>query len=218
MCNCGKKRAAAAAVAGGGSPRGCVGPSCGGVVRVVPTPALTAPAPTMRSGGRRGMPAPVVAAPTVALVPVVYEEPVTVDPAIWGPPMWRFLHTAAETSAGASSRKPDWDALLNAMTTGLPCPECREHYSAWLAAHPLVIPSRFVDLRIVTKAWVLGLHNAVNVRRGVPEWTAAQVTAMVGGAAGGKAAAREALRVAGEAGVAAWVIAAGENLIERAVE
>jgi hypothetical protein len=199
MCNCGKKRAAVAAVVGG-PPRAVPAP----VVRAVPAPVVN------RSGIlRRSAPAPVVrqAPPPPPELPIV-------DPVIWGPHLWRFLHIAAEGTVTRANRRRFWDALLGAMRTGLPCPECTEHYTAWLAGHPFVVDRR-VGLTVAARDWVRGLHNAVNVRRGVPEWSAAEVTAAYAG--GGRAGARAALEAAAAAGVGPGVIAAGRVLIDRAM-
>jgi hypothetical protein len=226
MCNCGaaKRRAAAAAAAGGGAPRGCVGPGCG-VVRVAPVALAAAapvPAPTARAMRRA---APLIATPTlmVAATPVhpptrmpTEEELPTVDTEIWGPHMWRFLHAAAEQTGGSLRLKREWDALLEAMRTGLPCPDCREHYGSWMDTHPFVAPAANAKLHLLIRAWILALHNAVNARRGVAEWTSEQVSATEA-YRGGRATAREALAAAAAAGVAPWVIAAGESVIERAM-
>lgn len=229
MCNCNKRRAAGGAAGGGGAPRGCVGPGC---VRAVPPqvalaprslpPVVVVPVPPIRAGPRGG---PVV---TPVHVPVprpigkmpTEEELPTVDTEIWGPPMWRFLHIASQGSVAAQTRKGAWDELLAAMTTGLPCPDCREHYGTWYATYPLghVFPGTVMPTKLysMTKGWLLALHNAVNVRRGVAEWTDAQVAACEA-YQGGRVAAREALTAAAAAGVAPWVIAAGEVVIARAM-
>ena len=214
MCNCGKKRVAVAvpAAGGGGPPRAAPVP--------VPVPVPVAPTPLRSRSGllrqqRAAMPvrvtAPVVPAP--APVPAPAELPI-VDPALWGPHLWRFLHIAAENTVPRVSRGRYWSALLTAMRTGLPCPECTEHYTAWHTGHPFVVDRR-VGLTVAARDWVRRLHNAVNVRRGVPEWTPEAVTAAYG--SGGKAGARAALDAAAAAGVGQGVIAAGRALLDRVV-
>lgn len=232
MCNCRKRGGGGAAPAGGG---GCVGPGCG-VVRVAPVPLIratrsaiivTIPAPTpliqaTRSGPFVAMPAP---EPTPQPTPLAGQTPTeeelpTVDTEIWGPHMWRFLHIASQGAIAAISRKGAWDGLLAAMATGLPCPDCRAHYGTWLTTYPLgyVFPDTVMPTKLysITQSWVLALHNAVNVRRELPEWTAEQVAATEA-YRGGRAAAREALAAAAAAGVAPWVIQAGEVVIVRAM-
>ncbi len=63
------------------------------------------------------------------------------------------------------------------------------------------------------KAWVLGLHNNVNQRRGVAAWTPEQCTAAYG--SGGKDAALAALAAAETAGVGRWVVEAGREVVDR---
>jgi hypothetical protein len=217
MCNCGaKRRAAAIAAAGGGgsgAPRGCSGPGCG-VVRVVSIPLAT-PVPSVRTVRSGPFVSPVVA-PVIAPAQMPTEEELpTVDTELWGPHMWRFLHSAAENTVGTTRRKKYWDALLSAMRTGLPCPDCREHYGTWLESHSFSELPPGANLQMAIKVWINALHNAVNVRRDLPEWTAEQTTATY--ASGGSVAAREALAAAAAAGVAPWVIAAGEEVVERAM-
>jgi hypothetical protein len=212
MCNCGKKRRGMAAPAeGGGGTRGCVGGACGGV-RVAAVPLTeAAPAPDPRGTTL------VTVTRTIVPPPLLEELPI-VDPALWGPHLWRFLHITSESSVAGPSRKNIWDALFSAMLTGLPCPECTEHYTAWYAAHPLVLPERGANLRAAVQDWVRGLHNEVNVRRGVPEWTEAEVLAAYGPeVGGGRVAARAALAAAGAAGVGSWVLTAGESVVRYAM-
>jgi hypothetical protein len=119
---------------------------------------------------------PVPSAPAVVVVAPVAPAPVddgpdltdsgleTVDPAIWGPPLWKFLHSAAASSGADATR---WTTALEAMKTGLPCQECTDHYRTWFATHP-------VDGSV--SAWLLALHNDVNRRRSVAAGPGLQVT------------------------------------------
>jgi len=195
MCNCGARRRAAMAAGGG-----CVGPGCTrslpvavpvavpvagrSVVVVAPAPA-PAPAPPQKTmtvmrrvrGRLVRVTIPVPSSPAVVVVAPV--APVddgpdltdsgleTVDPAIWGPPLWRFLHSTA-ARVGTGTGEHVWTTVLEAMKTGLPCQECTDHYRAWFTAHP-------VDGSV--SAWLLALHNDVNRRRQIPEWSAEQLAA-----------------------------------------
>jgi hypothetical protein len=81
-----------------------------------------------------------------------------------------------------------------------------------------VLPERGANLRTAVSEWMRGLHNAVNVRRGVPEWSAEQVLAVYGPeVGGGRVGAREALAAAAAAGVGSWVITAGEAVVRYAM-
>lgn len=137
---------------------------------------------------------------------VVETVPVVVDTAVWGPPMWRFLHGAA--AAGGGAHREAWVALLTALRTSLPCPDCHAHYNAWWGARPFVADPSGEAVAV----WLLALHNDVNQRRGVPVWTAEQLVAgyPVDGALEG---ARVALEAAATAGVGAAAVAAGRALL-----
>ena len=119
----------------------------------------------------------------------------TVDTSIWGPPLWKALHVAAEFSDG-----PQWNGILSAMITGLPCPDCSAHYSVWYKQQfPPPPPPRSmyrripfnrrrqppaptpVILPIPIQTRILALHNEVNTRLGKPVWTVADVSAQYGG-------------------------------------
>lgn len=158
---------------------------------MVPTPKVEPPKPTEPEPIDVGLP--------------------IVDPAIWGPHVWRFLHVAAALPHSRSRGKAEWRALLEALRLSLPCPECTGHYQAWHRAHPFraMLGGRAVQ-RAATR-WVLDLHNDVNRRRGVAQWTAAQVAAAVAGA--GVAEARASLDAAIAAGVGAGLRGPAETLL-----
>jgi hypothetical protein len=103
-----------------------------------------------------------------------------VDTSIWGPPLWKVLHIAAQATI-TKGRQSQWKLILNTLLKGLPCPDCTAHYIAWYRAHPLgfsLFPNR--NSRQVA-TWLLDLHNNVNQRTGRPVWTAAQLDAAYGG-------------------------------------
>jgi hypothetical protein len=85
-----------------------------------------------------------------------------VEPAIWGPTMWFILHGLAALAPAAD---PDWPALIDALTTSLPCPDCASHYASWRRRQAL----RQGEVDGVRR-WMLDLHNSVNRRRGVGQW------------------------------------------------
>lgn len=93
----------------------------------------------------------------------------TVDTSVWGAHVWRILHTAS-FAAPASA----WAGILKALDGALPCPDCREHYHAWILSTP--VPSDLAGIR----CWLLELHNQVNGRTGKATWTETDVTAAWG--------------------------------------
>lgn len=128
-------------------------------------------------------------------------EPVIHDPALWGPHMWTALHTLS-VFVPFMNAHAEWLELLTHLAASLPCPECAGHYVTWLASHPLT-PARpratggaiFMMRRaapapeVDVGAWVLGLHNAVNGRKGVGAWALDAVTATYAGDIGARRAA-----------------------------
>lgn len=93
-----------------------------------------------------------------------------VDTALWGPPMWRVLHTLSLHPAVSPA---DIRELLRVLQDGIPCPECTDHYRAWYAAKPVG------DDTDVSR-WIEDLHNEVNIRKGAVTWTYEQVTSTYG--------------------------------------
>jgi hypothetical protein len=148
MCNCGGGARRRAVTAGGGS-RAAVARPAGPVSPASPrVPVRRAPARLFN-----GMP--------------------IVEPRIWGPSMWLILHGLAEIAASDA----DWPALLTALQTSLPCPDCTAHYSTWYRRHPVARYSGGV------RRWLLDLHNDVNRRRGASRWAENQLAETYGVAA-----------------------------------
>lgn len=190
MCNCGKKRHVIGSQDGGRAVENPPVPAPAPAVRRV-SPIKPTPAPTVRAPPTRVVepvrPTPVVRAPPPVRVvepvrvarPAARQVPVVrstlrraeriIDPVIWGPPLWRILHSLAEVAETNTA----WPTLLNALRTGLPCPDCSSHYNAWIDSHA-------VGTGTGIKAWLLALHNDVNRRKGVAEWTPEMVTAAAG--------------------------------------
>ena len=159
----------------------------------------------------RAASAPVAVAPPAVVEP----EPVDVglpivDPAIWGPHLWRFLHVAAALPPRSRGREK-WRAVLEALRVSLPCPDCTGHYLAWHRAHPFRVMLGGAATRRAAMRWVLDLHNDVNQRRGVATWTAAQMEASVAGTTVEDA--RAALEAAIAAGVGPRLRLAAEGLL-----
>ena len=85
---------------------------------------------------------------------------VSVDPTVWGPLLWRFLHIMAEYS-GSPGHMSLWHTLVKAMRSGIPCEECREHFQAREKAFPLRIQHFMGGIHSSIVRWVLALHNFV---------------------------------------------------------
>ena len=96
------------------------------------------------------------------------ETLVIYDTKIWGPLLWRAIHTAAEITNGRTEFADVWADFVFELQMSLPCPDCMQHYREWVQARPLD-----TDVR----KWWADLHNAVNVRKGVAPWLLEDVTA-----------------------------------------
>jgi hypothetical protein len=88
----------------------------------------------------------------------------------WGPVIWRVLHGLAEKSGNVIdvvNRIEElniWPRLIKVLTQGLPCEECREHYSEWLKTNPFKLPTNYNEVKEYIKRWLFDLHNNINIR------------------------------------------------------
>ena len=95
---------------------------------------------------------------------------------IWGPALWAILHYSAERIGlplkklqGEESRI--WLNLLTSLRYSLPCPQCKRHYSEYIAARP---PTAFSQPAI--REWLYQLHCDVNARLGKDNITIEQLS------------------------------------------
>jgi len=85
---------------------------------------------------------------------------------IWGPSMWRVLHSLS-FSISDSSREKDrknFIEFLQSLRTLLPCADCRLHFAEYLDEHN---PTKADNLAV----WTFDFHNAVNERLGKPQFS-----------------------------------------------
>jgi len=73
-----------------------------------------------------------------------------------GPKLWERLHTRAKTNPTDTAAELLW---LQNFTQQIPCGICASFYADYLAKNP----PTFADYQ----GWMIGLHNAVNVKRKV---------------------------------------------------
>ena len=82
---------------------------------------------------------------------------------VWGPPLWKVLHTLAELS----DNSPLWFDILNSLETFIPCPVCKTHFTEYKTQNPAPADHQgIVD-------WFFILHNIVNARTNKPLYDAA---------------------------------------------
>jgi hypothetical protein len=89
---------------------------------------------------------------------------------IWGPALWMILHSACEKIGSQQLKKlPQeesriWLGLLQSLRYSLPCPQCKKHYTAYVAK----IPIQHITKDGVRR-WLFHLHNHVNQQTGQQE-------------------------------------------------
>jgi hypothetical protein len=83
----------------------------------------------------------------------------------WGPAAWKFLHSVTFSYPDAPTIHEQMEAenLFTSLRTLLPCEACREHYESEISVNPPDTRSR-----ATLSAWLVDLHNRVNVRLGKP--------------------------------------------------
>jgi hypothetical protein len=91
-----------------------------------------------------------------------------ISPATWGPFFWHTIHLAAlgyPISPTYTEKKAAKD-FYESLTSMLPCPACRLHYTQMLQENPI---TPFLDTRRDLFQWTVKIHNLVNKRLEKPE-------------------------------------------------
>jgi hypothetical protein len=89
-----------------------------------------------------------------------------INPTVWGPSLWRVLHSLAFSI----SQTPDpqktrqFLELVDSLRNLLPCEECRLHFDDYVNENN---PKKASDLAY----WTFELHNSVNKRLGKPQFS-----------------------------------------------
>ena len=83
--------------------------------------------------------------------------------AVWGPPLWLILHSAAERFGTKPHMAKEeiriWSGLLSSLRYSLPCPLCKKHYSLFYTSHPIHLFTKGT-----LRKWLYFLHSQVNQR------------------------------------------------------
>jgi hypothetical protein len=84
-------------------------------------------------------------------------------PSVWGPPTWTLLHTLAEKIHEDDFNKlmPQMIGLIKRICSYLPCPDCSQHATHFLAK----LKSDQVSTKINFKNTMYLFHNMVNARK-----------------------------------------------------
>lgn len=85
---------------------------------------------------------------------------------IWGPKIWRLLHTfSAKIKLAADSRNL-WKLYLRATVAILPCPVCQDHFSVALRSlNIMTVSTEELEL------WFFERHNSVNFMNRKPTYS-----------------------------------------------
>jgi len=87
------------------------------------------------------------------------------NPDVWGPPCWIFLHTVSLNYPIKPTNldKQQHYIFFNSLKTILPCQICRDHYKEFIENHPI---KPYLDTQDTLVNWVNDLHNHVNETNG----------------------------------------------------
>jgi hypothetical protein len=86
------------------------------------------------------------------------------NPKIWGPSAWLFLHSITL----AYPNNPSYDDMNNyrqffeSIKYVLPCDSCKEHFKENLQKYPLT--DRILESKDLLCKWLIDIHNSVNIR------------------------------------------------------
>ena len=84
------------------------------------------------------------------------------DPKVWGPGLWKYLHSAAAAS-GTPEERAAFVALIPALGPTIPCKKCRAHF---------LENQRKIDIKSYMNSaeqlfmWTFRMHDAVNQAQG----------------------------------------------------
>jgi len=87
------------------------------------------------------------------------------NPSIWGPPTWDFLHTITFNNPYRPTHYEKQQTVVFFESVGdmLPCQSCREHYQKNLTIFPV---RNVVSDRDALVNWLIHIHNQVNTLLG----------------------------------------------------
>ena len=83
------------------------------------------------------------------------------NPEVWGPPAWTFLHsvTLAYPDNPSDIDKSNYEMFFNSLQPILPCAKCSQNYMKHLQEDPIV---NNLDNKKSLVNWLIKVHNKVN--------------------------------------------------------
>jgi len=84
------------------------------------------------------------------------------DPNIWGPHGWQFLHsiTLAYPEIPSVEDKNNHAIFFNNLKNILPCKKCKDHFANNLLELPI---ENYLDSKETLFNWLVDIHNRVNI-------------------------------------------------------
>ena len=92
------------------------------------------------------------------------------DPTIWGPHLWFYMHTLSfnyPVYPNDNDKKDYYNFFLN-LTKILPCIKCKTHFKDFFDKNPI---EPYLINRDKLIEWVMNAHNNVNKLNNKTEWT-----------------------------------------------
>lgn len=89
------------------------------------------------------------------------------DPQIWGPHGWFFLHsiTMCYPLQPTPEEKEKYLLFFKSLSFVLPCDDCCFHFQNYLIKYPI---ENSLDSRQSLVKWLIDIHNMVNISNGKP--------------------------------------------------
>lgn len=87
------------------------------------------------------------------------------DPELWGPDAWTFIHSVALTYPvdPTMTQKEGYRKFFTSLVDVLPCSICGKNYERHLVKHPL---EQALKSRTTLFRWSVDMHNEVNLLNG----------------------------------------------------
>lgn len=99
------------------------------------------------------------------------------NPEVWGPHMWFFLHTISFNYPDAPTQqdKDDMKSFIYAFQKIIPCDKCKNHFKQHLTKFPV---ENYLSSKKEFAEWVVMIHNIVNKTNGKREYSFDEVVKM----------------------------------------
>lgn len=92
------------------------------------------------------------------------------DPTVWGPKLWFFIHTLALNYSDNPSyeEKRNHEEFFNSLVHLIPCDKCRNHYKQHISKNPVI---NHLNNSSELFQYTIDIHNEVNKTLGKRVYT-----------------------------------------------